>query len=115
MGLIAFEIEGHGQGQDLSPKTAATGFETIPFRPFMLLEGDALRGWKGEAALEKLDGRGAFNHLALFPDLKQLEHAKFHLQKKTGKAPSASDLPYWYFSDPLQQFLLLSGKTHFWA
>ena len=29
------------------------------------------------------------------------------------KASSASDLPYWYFSDPLQQFLLLSGKTHF--
>ena len=80
----------------------------------MLLEGDsALKDWKGEAALEKLEGRGAFNHLALFPDLNQLEQAKFHLQKKIGKASSASDLPYWYFSDPLQQFLLLSGKTHF--
>ncbi len=113
-GLIAFEIEGIDKVGIFRRQEGQTGFETIPFRPFMLLEGDStLKDWKGEAALQKLGGRGAFNHLALFPDLNQLEQAKFHLQKKFGKASSASDLPYWYFSDPLQQFLLLSGKTHF--
>ena len=80
----------------------------------MLLEGDEpLAGWHGEVKIEKLAGDGAFNRLALFPNLKQLDDARAHLQKKTGKTPSAGDAPYWYFSDPLQQFFLLSGKTHF--
>jgi DNA polymerase elongation subunit (family B) len=80
----------------------------------MLLAGDdGLKGWKGEAQIEPLAGSGAFNRLALFPHLKQLDDAKAYLQKTTGKTPSAGDAPYWYFSDPLHQFLLLSGKTHF--
>src|SRR5262245_15451679 len=113
-GIIAFDIDGIGQVKIVRRLDGNTETETVPFVPFMLLESDGpLKDWKGEAALLKLDGRGAFNHLVLFPVLKQLEQAKFHLQKKTGKASSASDAPYWYFSDPLQQFLLLSGKTHF--
>ena len=87
--------------------------ETAPFQPFMLLAGDALSGWQGDATLENLDGRGAFNRLALFPNLAQLQDAKFYLQRKTGKGPTAGDGPYWYSRDPLHQFLLLSGKTHF--
>src|SRR5262245_51230154 len=113
-GIVAFEIDGMDKVKIFRRQDGNTETDTVPFHPFMLLEGDgALKDWKGDAALRKLEGKGAFNHLALFPDLKQLEQAKFHLQKKTGKSSSASDLPYWYFSDPLQQFLLLSGKTHF--
>jgi DNA polymerase, archaea type len=113
-GIIAFEIEGIDKVKIFRHQAGDAESETIPFRPFILLEGEgALKGWKGDVALQKLHGRGAFDHLALFPDLHQLEQAKFHIQKKIGKASSASDLPYWTFSDPLQQFLLLSGKTHF--
>ena len=112
--IIAFEIEGRAKVKIFRRQAADIKSEVVPFRPFILLESDgALKGWKGDLALQKLDGRGAFDHLALFPDLNQLEQAKFHLQKKFGKASSTSDLPYWTFSDPLQQFLLLSGKTHF--
>src|SRR4029434_1682600 len=113
-GIVAFEIDGMDKVKIFRRQDGNTETDTVPFHPFMLLEGDdALKDGKGAASLQKLDGRGAFNHLALFPDLKQLEQAKFHLQKKTGKASSASDLPYWYFNGPIQQFLLLSGKTHF--
>jgi DNA polymerase, archaea type len=113
-GIIVFEIEGMDKVKIFRRQDGKTESDTVPFRPFMLLAGDgALKDWKGDVALKKLDGKGAFNHLALFPGLNQLEQAKFHLQKKIGKASSASDAPYWYFSDPLQQFLLLSGKTHF--
>src|SRR5262245_21301336 len=113
-GLIAFEIEGTDKVKIFRRRHGKTEVDTALFHPFMLLAGDdALKNWKGEAELQKLDGKGAFNSLALFPNLNQLEQAKFHLQNKSGKMPSASDAPYWYFSDPLQQFLLLSGKTHF--
>ena len=88
--------------------------EAATLQPFMLLRGDeTLSGWGGEGQIENLAGGGAFNRLALFGDLKQLDDAKAFLQKKTGKTPSAGDAPYWYFSDPLHQFLLLSGRTHF--
>jgi DNA polymerase elongation subunit (family B) len=113
-GLIACEIAGDDQVKIFRRDGANTVTEMAPFRPLMLLEGEQpLKGWKGESTLEKLAGSGAFNHLALFPDLKQLDDAKSYLQKSTGKTPSAGDAPYWYFSDPLQQFFLLSGKTHF--
>ena len=56
-GLIAFEIEGIDKVGIFRRQEGQTGFETIPFRPFMLLEGDsALKDWKGEAALKKLGG-----------------------------------------------------------
>jgi len=112
--LIAFEIEGDDQVRIYSRDGGATNSETLPFQPLILLAGDdGLKGWQGEAQIERLAGSGSFNHLALFPDLKRLDDAKAFLQKKSGKTPSAGDAPYWYFSDPLQQFLLLSGKTHF--
>jgi DNA polymerase elongation subunit (family B) len=113
-GLIALEIVGDDRVQVFSRDGDGTKSALMPFQPLMLLAGDQpLAGWKGEAKIEVLSGSGGFNRLALFPNLKQLEEAKAHLQKTTGKTPSAGDAPYWYFSDPLQQFLLLSGKTHF--
>ena len=113
-GLITFEIEGTDKVKIFRRQDGKTAVDTALSHPFMLLAGEgALKNWKGEAELQKLDGKGAFNSLALFPNLNQLEQAKFHIQNKSGKIPSASDAPYWYFSDPLQQFLLLSGKTHF--
>src|SRR5262249_62322543 len=88
--------------------------EPLPFQPFMLLGGDdALVGWQGEAQIETLAGAGAFKCRAHFPSVKELDEARWFLQKKTGKTPSSSDAPYWYFNDPLHQYLLLSGKTHF--
>src|SRR3972149_3901598 len=112
--LIALEIEGTNQVKIFSRDDKQNHAASAPFEPFLLLEGEAhLKGWKGDAKIEELSGKGAFNRLALFPDLKQPEDARSHLQKKTGKSPSATDAPYWYFSDPLHQYLLLSGKTHF--
>ena len=113
-GLLAFEIVGPDKVKIFHRQESSTVFDVVPLRPLMLLSGgDVLSGWKGDVELEKLEGKGAFDYLALFSDLNQLEQARAYLQKKTGKTASASPVPYWYFSDPLQQFLLLSGKTHF--
>ncbi|MFQ5542080.1 MAG: DNA polymerase domain-containing protein, partial [Candidatus Binatia bacterium] len=84
------------------------------FHPFLLLEGEGwIKGWGGEFSVEPLKGNAPFSHLLYFPDLKGLEAAKAYLQKKSGKGYSAPDAPYLYLSDPVQQYLLLSGKTHF--
>lgn len=113
-GIIACEIEGVDQVRLITRKGDLGNSETVDFRPFMLLEDrDWLEDWSGEARCEGLDGNGEFKWLAFFSDLKQLEDARAHLQEKSGQAPSAPAAPYLYLSDPIQQFLLVSGKTHF--
>jgi DNA polymerase I len=113
-GIIACELDGGGKVRIYHRPNGGVETAFADFRPFILLKGDdRLSGWQGEAELQKLRGSGAFNCLALFPDLHQLDDAKAYLQKQTGKkAPNAEAL-YCHFSDPLHQFLLLSGKTHF--
>lgn len=113
-GLLAFELEGRDKIRIFRREGDKTLSETVPFRPFILLEGEGwLKGWKGKAEIEPLKGKVAFNRLAFFPDLKQLEEAKSYLQKKSGANPSAPNAPYFYISDPVHQYLLVSGKTHF--
>jgi len=112
-GLIAFEIEGLDRMKIFHREDNQTLSESVAFRPFLLLEGEQwLKGWGGDAEIEPLKGSAPFNRVAFFPDLNQLQEARFHLQKKTGKNPSAPEAPYWYISDPVQQYLLLSGRTH---
>jgi DNA polymerase, archaea type len=113
-GLAAFEIEGASRVRIFSRRGGRVVSDAVDFRPFLLAESrDWLAGWKGEVQLEALEGGGAFRALAIFPDLKSLEDARTFLQQKSGRTPSAPNAPYLYFSDPIQQFLLLTGKTHF--
>ncbi|MGB7952198.1 MAG: DNA polymerase domain-containing protein [Candidatus Binatia bacterium] len=113
-GLLAFEIEGPDKIKIFRRQENTTVFDIVPWQPFMLLSGASLlKDWKGKVELHKLKGGAAFDHLVLFSDWHQLEQARVHLQKKSGKTSSAASVPFWHFSDPLQQFLLLSGKTHF--
>jgi len=90
-GAIAYEIDGAAEVKIFFRDSDALRAETANLRPFMLLQSDEpLSGWKGEAQIEILAGAGAFNRLALFADLKQLDDARFYLQKKTGKQASRS-------------------------
>jgi DNA polymerase elongation subunit (family B) len=112
--LIAFEIEGPDRIRIFYRREGQTASETVPFRPFCLLEGEEwLKGWKGDVEVERLEGEAPLNRVAFFPSLKELEEAKSYLQKKSGKHPSGPGFPYLYISDPVHQYLLLSGKTHF--
>ena len=112
--LISFEVEKDGHVKIFRRKESSVHSEALPFHPFLLLAGDGwIKGWKGEFNVEPLKGNAPFSHLIFFPDLKGLESARAYLQKKSGKGYSAPDAPYLYIGDPVQQYLLLSGKTHF--
>jgi DNA polymerase, archaea type len=112
--IVAVEITAQGAVQISARDGARIFSEPMPFHPFILLTGDeALAGWPGDAQIEILAGESPFNRLAQFRNLRELDEARWFLQKTTGKTPSSSDAPYWYFNDPLHQYLLRSGKTHF--
>ena len=83
-GLIACEIAGDERVKIFSRDGAATKIDVVSFQPLMLLQGDEpLAGWQGQAKIETLAGSGAFNRLALFPNLTQLDNAKTHFLDMT--------------------------------
>lgn len=85
-----------------------------PFAPFLLLtDPDLLRGWKGEAQVEPLAGRGELRWLARLGSWSAALKAREHCQRRSGKGQGAPDAPYHFPSDPIHQHLLLTGKTSF--
>ena len=89
-------------------------FRDDPFRPFILLEEPTLlSGFAGECTIKALAGNGEYRYLALFDDWRDCMAARDLLAKRSGKMPSARDVPYLYLSDPIHQHLLKTGKTLF--
>ena len=112
--VVGVELEGDRHVRLFSRPASAIVSKTVPFEPFLWLTSeDKLAGWRGHCRIEPLSGPGAFRRLVRFPDVASLESARSHLQRKSGRSVGASGGPYLYLRDPVQQYLLWSGKTHF--
>jgi DNA polymerase, archaea type len=84
------------------------------FTPFLLLEEEqSLQGFKEPYQIESLASSNPFRFLVLFEHWGDLEKARDHLRKTTGALASSPTAPYLYLSDPVHQYLLLTGKTLF--
>lgn len=85
-----------------------------PFTPFVLLEEERfLDGFKENFRLEALSPGNPLRLLALFEDWPACVKAKDHLRKVTGESSSSLQAPYLFLSDPVHQYLLLTGRTLF--
>jgi DNA polymerase I len=85
-----------------------------PFTPFLLVEDDSLlKGFKLPVKTEALSSDNAYRFLVLLEGWGACLKARDHLQKVTGEAASSPQAPYLFLSDPVQQYLLLTGKTLF--
>lgn len=85
-----------------------------PFTPFLLIEDDALlQRFKLPFEKEDLAFSNPYRVLALFDGWGTCLKARDHLQKTTGEAASSPQAPYLFLSDPVHQYLLLTGKTLF--
>jgi DNA polymerase, archaea type len=84
------------------------------FTPFVFLEEEELlQGFKEPHRVEPLTSSNTFRFLVLFENWNVCEKAREHLRKATGRSASSPHAPYLYLSDPVHQFLLLTGKTLF--
>ncbi|MCF7838126.1 MAG: DNA polymerase II [Candidatus Marinimicrobia bacterium] len=82
------------------------------FKPVLWVAAVADLGAAAEGAeLEKLAGEGPLKYLARFGTWKALEAAVKQLKAATGRNPSAPDAPYLLLNDPVEQYLLTSGRT----
>jgi DNA polymerase elongation subunit (family B) len=111
-GIVAVEMAGDRQ-VDLYVRTGAgVTREEDAFEPFLLLSGpELLAGWEGEARCEPLEGAWDYRCAAFFRGWKALQEALRHLRATTGKTPGATDAPFYYLSDPVQQYLTATGRT----
>jgi len=115
--LLAFELEGDDRIRTFArSEDGPTASDVRPFRPFVLVAStDLLAGWPGGYDVEELQGDGLYRFLVLFQGWGDALGARAHLQKVAGKTQTAPDAPFLFFSDPVQQDLMLTGQTHFLA
>ncbi|HWT82520.1 MAG TPA: DNA polymerase II, partial [Candidatus Methylomirabilis sp.] len=112
--LVALELEWDDKIRVFERTEDGTISETRPFRPFVLLASmDLLSGWGGGYEVEELHGEGVYRFLVLFHSWGDALRGRTHLQKASGKTQTVPDAPYLFFSDPIQQHLMLTGQTHF--
>jgi DNA polymerase elongation subunit (family B) len=88
--------------------------ETLPFTPFLLLGDVGLsQGIDGVVDETLLDGAAAFRRLVRFRSWSHALAARDRCRERSGLAQGAPGVPYRLLGDPVQQFLLLTGRTSF--
>ena len=113
-GIVAVEPVGDATMRLFLRRKDALVQRDEPFTPFLLLEDEgALKGFKGPLRVKALSGSNAYGVLAIFQGWADCLRARDQLQKATGEPPSSPQAPYLFISDPVHQYLLLTGKTFF--
>lgn len=114
-GLVAVALAGRGDAMRLYRRVdGAVVAETVPFTPFMLFSDvDLLVDLGGVVESTTLEGRAAFRHFVRLRSWSDALAARERCRVRTGTAPSAPGAPYRLIGDPVQQFLLLTGRTSF--
>ncbi len=88
--------------------------EVVPFSPFLLVADDTLvAGAPGLVGLDRLTGDGALAWLARFASWADALGARDRCRGAGGQAAPGPAAPYRFFSDPVHQYLLQSGRTFF--
>ncbi|MDI6775409.1 MAG: DNA polymerase domain-containing protein [Verrucomicrobiota bacterium] len=84
-----------------------------PFRPFLVAELRAIGECPVPYERRKLQGCGPLNLEARFDSWRDWLRARDWLVEKTGRSPSTPEAPYLAIHDPIQQYLMTSGRTLF--
>lgn len=115
-GIVAVEPV-TGGGVELfrrDPGTCALTVIRDTFRPFLwVTEAAFLQGFDEAYELEELAGALPLRYLVHFDDWRVHERAVRHLTQATRYTAGRSDAPYLVLRDPVQQYLIQTGRTFF--
>lgn len=84
-----------------------------PFEPFLIVDKNIFTDCPIAHKTKELSGNHPLNLYVYFSTWKELIDARKWISTKTGFAPTAPGAPFYYVSDPIQQFLMSSGRTFF--
>ncbi len=116
-GLVAVEHEEQA-GQDRMSLFWRDGerrrITSEPFSPFIwIAREDLLEGPVRDSKIDTLDGDAPFRWRATFPTWKACQKARTWLAKTSGVTAGNPQAPFFLLTDPVQQYLLQSGRTFF--
>ena len=109
--IVAAEYEENSNGEGIAVFTradAATVKRVEKFDPFILCAGSSSEGCPAVASAMELSGTGPLNRMLFFTSWNDCLKAKDWFSKSGGKVPQ-----YYFINDPVQQYLMLTGKTLF--
>jgi DNA polymerase I len=117
-GLVAVEHLPDRKGADRVALYVRDGEATTrrvePFQAFLWVSDEGLlAGAPVPAEFRPLQGQAALRGLALYDSWRDLQKTVAWLKRKTGCNPSDRLAPYYLLNDPVQQHLILSGRTLF--
>jgi DNA polymerase I len=113
-GIVAVEPHGESFMRLFIRDGSGVTEQDEPFTPFIIVEDkELIKGFKTEVSTVDLSGDNPYRFLLLFKKWSDCIKARTYLQKKSGESPTSPKAPYLYLSDPVHQFLLLTGKTLF--
>ncbi len=87
--------------------------QTEPFAPFLITDKSIFTDCPIAYETTELDGEHPLNLYASFNTWKDFIEARKWLADKTGFGPTAPGAPFYCVSDPIQQYLMSSGRTFF--
>ncbi|MDW7709613.1 MAG: DNA polymerase domain-containing protein [Deferrisomatales bacterium] len=110
--IVAVEVVADDRVRVFVREESRVATEDDRFTPFLLLESpDLLGGGAAAARVLELAGPWEYRFAAFFPGWKALQGALRHLRETTGRTPGAADAPFYFLSDPVQQYLTATGRT----
>jgi DNA polymerase, archaea type len=116
-GLVACEhLPGHDGDAVRLFRREASGALSVrdePFEPFLWVEDEELGGSLPGGTVEPLAPGADLAACVRFAGWKALDRAARELRAKTGRAAADRDAPWFMITDPVQQYLMRSGKTLF--
>ena len=118
-GLVAVEWAETDAGADevvlFIREGGRTREEREAFEPFLVVEGGRLKNCPVPFRSRPLAGGAALrlNEMAVFPNWKECQRARTWLGKESGRPATDPGAPYLFLNDPVHQYLILSGRTHF--
>jgi len=83
------------------------------FTPFLVTTQNLSQSCPVEHKKETLRGKGPLDTRMCFSDWQGFVDARKWLQSETGETPGSPSAPYLAISDPVRQYMLQSGVTHF--
>jgi len=116
-GLVAVEHEEHASQDHMTlfwREGERRRKTSEPFNPFIwIAREDLLEGPVKDARIDVLDGESPFRWRVAFPTWKACQKAKAWLARTAGVTAGNPQAPYFLLPDPVQQYLLQSGRTFF--
>lgn len=116
-GLVALDHEESGTQDDAMVLHVRRGNKLTmrrePFVSWIFANAACLERCPVPMQKEALRGQGKLNALARFTRWQHCRKAISWLAETTGRSPSEPGAPFYYASDPTQQFLMATGRTSF--